>query len=171
MKINPLDCGMVLVPLLLSGCETVPPPSGVPLITVVPVQESAAPATQQVAQVIVSSPVRFAPTHISKQTDAYADAGKIYDSSPSADQGVYQHGDLVFVIVVIDTQREKIKHLEGTAMLRTVALLRQKFPKLPAEFNVRNRLLEKDLDDDTGIYRYATVQRLADIERLAGQTE
>jgi len=68
------------------------------------------------------------------------------------------------VIVVIDTNKEPIKYLEGTAMLRAMALLREKYPSLPPQFRIRNRQVEKMLDDETGIYRYAIACREADIK-------
>ena len=73
------------------------------------------------------------------------------------------------MIVVIDTNQEKIRYLEGTAMLRATALLREKYPRLPPQFRLRNRVVEKELDDDTGIYRYALVYRLTDIEKAIGK--
>ncbi len=107
----------------------------------------------------------FAPTFTSTEADTYFDAVEIYDSSPQAPQGVYHYQGLVFVIVCIDTNKEKIKYLEGTAMLRTVAFLRERYPDLPPKFRIRNRVVEKILDDETGIYRYATVYREKDIRR------
>jgi|GEM_PF-6881802 len=107
----------------------------------------------------------FAPTYVSAESDPYFDAVEIYDSSPQASQGVYHHQGLVYVIVCIDTNKEQIEYLEGTAMLRTAALLRDVYPGLPPKFHIRNRVVEKKLDDDTGIYRYATVYREQDILR------
>ena len=114
-------------------------------------------------------PVSFAPTYQAAPEKQYAEARRIYDSSPAAAQGAYRHGTLVFVIVVIDTNQEKIRYLEGTAMLRATALLREKYPRLPPQFRLRNRVVEKELDDDTGIYRYALVYRLTDIEKAIGK--
>ena len=108
----------------------------------------------------------FAPTYQSDEDDKYHDAIEIYESSPSAPQGIYHWQGLVYVIVTIDTQRESIPYLEGTAMLRVKALLQKEFPSLPTEFNIRNRLVEKGLDDDAGIYRYAVAFRLSDIRKL-----
>lgn len=107
----------------------------------------------------------FAPMFQSNLTDAYPDAHKIYNSAAPAPQGVYRHSGLIFVIVVIDTNREHLDYLEGTAMLRTTALLWDAFPALPRHFKVRNRVVEKALDDNTGIYRYAVVYREQDINR------
>lgn len=114
-------------------------------------------------------PVSFAPTYQAAPEKQYAEARRIYDSCPAAAQGAYRHGTLVFVIVVIDTNQEKIRYLEGTAMLRAAALLREKYPRLPPQFRLRNRVVEKELDDDTGIYRYALVYRLTDIEKAIGK--
>lgn len=111
----------------------------------------------------------FAPTFKSDSMDAYPDAPEIYDSSPRARQGVYRHSGLIFVVVVIDTNREQLEYLEGTAMLRAAALLREEFPGLPQRFRARNRLLEKELDDDTGIYRYAQVFRESDILKIVNR--
>lgn len=109
---------------------------------------------------------KIAPTYKSDEDDAYYDATEIYDSSPAAAQGVYSYQGLVFVIVVIDTNKENIRYLEGTALLRVKELLRGEFPSLPANFNLRSRVLEKGLDDDTGFYRYAVVFRQSDIMKL-----
>ena len=87
------------------------------------------------------------------------------DSSPKASQGLYRYEGLVFVIVCIDTNREKLQYLEGSAMLRTAAILRKHYPGLPPTYHIRNRLVEKTFDDDTGVYRYATVYREKDIKR------
>ena len=109
----------------------------------------------------------FAPTFRTAAADAYPEACEIYDSSPRASQGVYRHSGLLFVVVVIDNNREHLRYLEGTAMLRSAALLREAFPSLPPRFRARNRLVEKTFDEDTGIYRYAQAFRESDIKRLA----
>ena len=118
---------------------------------------------------LIARTIPFSPTFKSKLEDAYPDAFDIYDSSPRASQGVYRCSGLVFVIVVIDTRREQLEYVEGTAMLRAKALVREAFPTLPSYFKARSRLVEKELDDDTGIYRYALVFRERDIKRIAGQ--
>ena len=107
----------------------------------------------------------FAPAYKSDETDKYHDAVEIYDSSPKASQGVYRYDGLVFVIICIDTNKENIAYLEGTAMLRTADLLRKHYPGLPYQFRIRNRIVEKTHDYDSGIYRYATAYREKDIER------
>ncbi|MDR1789277.1 MAG: hypothetical protein LBR12_02835 [Opitutaceae bacterium] len=106
----------------------------------------------------------FAPKYKSAKADAYADARLIYDSSPSASQGVYERDGLVFVIVEIDTNAESVRHFEGAAMLRTVALLRKAYPRLPPVIKAPNRLVEKRNDAESGLYRHATVFRLADLQ-------
>lgn len=108
----------------------------------------------------------FKPQYHSELTDKYPDAITIYDSSPKASPGVYLHEGLVFVIITIDTNKESIKYLEGTAMLRASALLRKKYPNLPSQFRIRNRLVEKTYDDETGIYRYAIVCKEVDIKAI-----
>lgn len=118
---------------------------------------------------VLPEPVLFAPTYQGAPERQYTEARRIYNSSPAAVQGAYRHGTLVFVIVVIDANQEKIRYLEGTAMLRAAALLREKYPQLPPQFRLKNRVVEKELDDDTGIYRYALVYRLADIEKAIGK--
>lgn len=107
----------------------------------------------------------FAPTYVLRPDEtAYARAHDIYESSPHrAAQGVYRLYGLVFVVVRVDTNVEKIRYLEGTAMLRAKALLRNAFVELPAQFTLQSRLLENSLDDDSGIYRYALVYRETDI--------
>ena len=113
----------------------------------------------------LASHIPFSPTYKSDETDKYYDAVEIYDSSPKASQGVYRYDGLVFVIICIDTNKENIEYLEGTAMLRTADLLRKHYPGLPYQFRIRNRIVEKTHDYDSGIYRYATVYREKDIER------
>lgn len=110
--------------------------------------------------------IPFNPTFISKEIDTYIDAIEIYDSSSQHLQGLYHYQNLVFVIISIDTKKEDIQYLEGTAMLRTKVLLKQHYPNLPTSYRLRNKIVEKTLDDDTGIYRYATVYRKKDIEKL-----
>lgn len=107
----------------------------------------------------------FAPTYKSDEEDKYYDAIEIYESSPSAPQGVYDYQGLVYVIVVIDTKKEDIQYREGTALLRVKALLQKNFPSLPTNFRLRNRVVEKELADD-GIFRYAVVFRQSDIRKL-----
>ena len=107
----------------------------------------------------------FAPTFKSDEEDKYYDAMEIYESSPSAPQGVYDYQGLVYVIVVIDTKTENIQYREGTALLRVKALLQMSFPSLPKNFRLRNRVVENELDDD-GFFRYAVVFRQSDIKKL-----
>lgn len=121
--------------------------------------------TISTTQNILISHIPFSPTYKSDETDKYHDAVEIYDSSPKASQGVYRYDGLVFVIICIDTNKENIAYLEGTAMLRTADLLRKHYPGLPYQFRIRNRIVEKTHDYDSGIYRYATVYREKDIER------
>ena len=123
------------------------------------------PAPASLAPEETASAIPFAPTYSSAQADKYFDALEIYDSSPRASQGVYRHEGLIFIIVSIDTRKEKIEYPEGTAMLRTVALLRKHYPELPPKFNIRNRIVEKGFDEDERFYRYATAYREKDIER------
>ena len=130
-----------------AGCESVPDPA--------PAEAVAAPPAS--------------PTFRSKSEDPYADAPAIYGSSPPASQGVYRDSGLIFVVVVIETGRERPRQLEGTAMLRAVALLREEFPTLPPRFNARNRLVEKNFDCEKGVYRYALAFRERDIMRLAAK--
>ena len=135
---------------------------------VLPEKEESAPVSSgAVAPAPADTPRKnlFAPTYVSSESDTYFDAGEIYDSSSPAPQGVYHHQGLVFVVVCIDTNKEQIEYLEGTAMLRTAALLREVYPGLPPKFHIRNRVVEKKLDDDTGIYRYAAVYREQDVLR------
>ncbi|MBQ6471013.1 MAG: hypothetical protein IJJ33_03435 [Victivallales bacterium] len=120
---------------------------------------------------IPSSSSLFAPTYRSDAEDKYFDAMEIYESSPSAPQGVYHWQGLVYVIVTIDTNKEKLKYLEGTAMLRVQSLLCGDYQFLPRNFTLRNRVLEKGLDDETGVYRYAVVFRERDIRKLMGASQ
>ena len=113
--------------------------------------------------------VVFAPTFKSAEADKYYDAVEIYDSSPKASQGLYRYDGLVFVIICIDTNKENITYLEGTAMLRTVAMLKKHYPGLPTHFQIRNKLVEKLHDDETDTYRYATAYREKDIKRKIGK--
>ena len=113
----------------------------------------------------------FEPSFKPTNNDLFSQANKIYASSPAPDRGVYEYGNLLFSVVVIDTNVETIKHLEGTAMLRAVAQLRRKIPERPRQFTTKNRLLEKRLDDDTGIYRYALVYRREDLMQVVELAE
>ena len=110
--------------------------------------------------------LEFSPDYQSDLTDKYSEAIEIYESSPKVSQGVYFFEGLVFVVVEIDTRQENIEYLEGTAMLRSIALLHSHFDILPQNFKVRNRLVEKEFDKKSGIYRYAVVYREKDIEKL-----
>ena len=110
--------------------------------------------------------IEFSPDYQSNLTDKYPEAIEIYESSPKVSQGVYFFEGLVFVVVEIDTRQENIEYLEGTALLRSMALLRSHFNILPQNFKVRNRLVEKEFDKKSGIYRYAVVYREKDIEKL-----
>lgn len=107
----------------------------------------------------VTANVPFSPTYESDYEDNYPIANKIYASSPKASTGVYEYKDLIFVVIVIDTKKESVRYLEGTAMLRAVAYLRKEYPGLPAKFSANNRLMEKRFYQDTGIYRYALAYR------------
>ena len=109
--------------------------------------------------------VVFAPAYKSSAKDKFHDAAEIYDSSPKASQGVCRYGNLIFVIVCIDTNKEDIEYLEGTAMLRAAALLRRYYPELPRRFRIPGRIVENGKDDN-GIYRYAAVCREKDITRF-----
>ena len=108
----------------------------------------------------------FSPTYQSEDEDKYYDALEIYESSQPVPSGIYDYQGLVFVVVVIDTKKESIQYLEGTALLRVKAFLQRGYPSLPTNFNIYNKVVEKELDDDTGIYRYAVVFRQSDITRL-----
>lgn len=143
--------------LICSGCQSLTPSKS----NIQSIDKQTMPA---VAKIAPRKHVNFAPQYHSELTDKYPDAINIYDSSPNASQGIYQHEGLVFVIVEIDTNQESIEYLEGTAMLRVIALLRKKYPNLPPRFSIRNRLVEKRHDDETGFYRYAVAYREADIK-------
>ena len=111
----------------------------------------------------------FAPTFVSEEEDKYVDAMEIYESSPSVPKGVYCHEGLVFVVVTIDTARENVQYLEGTALLRVRTQLQNEYPSLPGNFKLRSKVVEKELDDDTGVYRYAVVFRQSDVRKLIEQ--
>ena len=142
--------------LVCSGCST---------LSVTQKDKHTASPYVSSAKDIQIQKIVFSPTYKSDEADKYHDAIEIYDSSPKAAQGVYHYDGLIFVIICIDTNKENIEYLEGTAMLRTAALLRQHYPALPAKFHIRNRIVEKYQDYDTGIYRYATAYREKDIMR------
>ena len=142
--------------LVCSGCST---------LSVTQKDKHTASPYVSSAKDIQIQKIVFSPTYKSDEADKYYDAIEIYDSSPKAAQGVYHYDGLIFVIICIDTNKENIEYLEGTAMLRTAALLRQHYPALPAKFHIRNRIVEKYQDYDTGIYRYATAYREKDIIR------
>jgi len=143
--------------LMCSGCQTLTPSQA----SMQSVDKQRMPT---VANIATPQHVDFNPQYNSELTDKYPDAINIYDSSPKASQGVYQHEGLVFVVIIIDTNKESIEYLEGTAMLRVIALLREKYPALPYRFKIRNRLVEKNHDDETGLYRYAVAYKETDIK-------
>jgi len=97
---------------------------------------------------------------------ALRSARKAYSEFSNSPQGVYEKDDNIFVIVVIDTAREKLRHVEGTAMLRSVALLRRRFPDLPDEFTTFSRVLENEQKFDSDDYRYAVLYSRRDIDKL-----
>jgi len=143
--------------LACSGCQASTPSQS----DIQSIDKQAKPAAAYVAP---AKHVDFKPQYHSELADKYSDALNIYNSSPKASQGVYLHEGLVFVIVVIDTNKELIKYLEGTAMLRVTALLRKKYPTLPPKFRIENRLVEKRHERKAGIYRYAIACRESDIK-------
>ena len=108
----------------------------------------------------------FLPKYVPEDGNCYQYAFKVYYSSPHPDQGVYECGDTVFVVVVLDTKNIGVHHLnatptkksrlaQGKAMLRSIELLRERMPDLPAKFTIQSRLVERSYDDNTKIYRYA----------------
>lgn len=109
------------------------------------------------------SKIPFTPTYHAKGNDSYLEAEEIYSSSQKPSQGVYYADGLVFVVVVIDNSREKLKYVDGTAMLRADALLRREFPELPKYYNIDCRILEEEMDDEVEIYRYVLAYRKSDI--------
>ena len=146
--------------LVCSGCST---------LSVTQKDKHTASPYVSSAKDIQIQKIVFSPTYKSDEADKYYDAIEIYDSSPKAAQGVYHYDGLIFVIICIDTNKENIEYLEGTAMLRTAAILREHYQGLPPTYHIRSRRVEKTYDDDTGIYRYATVCREKDIKRKLKQ--
>ena len=126
---------------------------------------SISPSKHATSVGLLSDTNAFAPTFVSNEEDKFIDALEIYESSPSVPQGIYKYDKLVYVVVVIDTTKENIRYLEGTAMLRAKAILQNEYPSLPKNFRLRNRLVEKTFDNNTGLYRYAVVLRQQDISK------
>lgn len=100
---------------------------------------------------------------------ALRSARKAYSEFSNSPQGIYEKDDNIFVIVVINTAREKLKHVEGTAMLRSVALLRRRFPDLPDEFTTFSRVLENEQKFDSDDYRYAVLYSRHNIDKLIAE--
>ena len=127
----------------------------------------------------------FLPKYVPEDGNCYQYAFKVYYSSPRPDQGVYECGDTVFVVVVLDTKNIDVHHLnatptkksrlaQGKAMLRSIELLRERMPDLPAKFTIQSRLVERIYDDNTMIYRYAIAfckSALHDAIKLAKEHE
>lgn len=61
---------------------------------------------------------------------------------------------------------EKLRYVEGTAMLRAIAQVRKAFPKLPKRFNVSNRVLENHMDYHNRIYHYTLAIQENDIIKI-----
>ena len=116
----------------------------------------------------------FLPKYMPENGNCYQYALKVYSSSPRPGQGVYECGDTIFVVVVLDASSIDKRHLEGKAMLRSIALLRERMPDLPPKFTTGSRLVEKSMDDEKLIYRYAIAYRksaLQDIIKAAKEQE
>ncbi len=108
----------------------------------------------------------FLPKYVPKDGNCYQYAFKVYSSSPRPGQGVYECGDTVFVVVVLDARSIDKRHLEGKAMLRSISLLREKMPDLPPKFTAGSRLVEKSMDDERLIYRYAIAYRKSALQDI-----
>ena len=72
---------------------------------------------------------------------------------------------LVLIVVEVRLDQEYDIEPEGIAMLRENHLLRSHY-HLPENFSIDRNLLENREDDDGIFYRYVTVYRLKDIQKL-----
>jgi|GEM_PF-6542398 len=91
-----------------------------------------------------------------------------YKKIESQGQGVYEKNGVVLCVVILDLNLEKIQLQEATAMLRSTRLMRDKFPFLPANFSIKNRLLINELDEDSNKYIHVRAFLLSDINLLKG---
>lgn len=102
----------------------------------------------------------------SKSGDAYA----IYSSSQTpSESGVYEYGNYIFVIVVIDYNKEKLASPEASAMLRTAAMLRKKY-NLPEIYDLPCSVLENEDDEEHFIYRRVSVFDLNKVKQMGALT-
>ncbi len=97
----------------------------------------------------------FEPTYqVTAESSLLSQAHKVFASSPSPSRGLYRNQGLVFSVVRINCKVEKLRYVEGTAMLRAIAQVRKAFPGLPPRFKVPNRVLENRMDYRKDIYYY-----------------
>lgn len=96
----------------------------------------------------------------------YADAHTIYSSSKTpSESGVYEYGNYIFVIVVIDYNKEKLASPEAAAMLRTAAMLRKKY-NLPEFYDLSCSILENEDDEENLLYRRVSVFNSNEVKQL-----
>lgn len=141
----------VFLALVLSGCAT---------------SREAAGKKGAVERKIQRQQVVFAPDPaVIGQTGI--DAYSIYASSqkPSV-SGVYECKNFVFVIVVIDYAKQHFTSPEASAMLRTAAMLRQKY-NLPEDFNLSCSIIENEDDEENSLYHRVAVFYLDEVRQLA----
>lgn len=111
--------------------------------------------------------IRFTPTYqVQASSPLLAQAHKVFFSSLSPSRGLYRNQGLVFSVVRINCKVEKLRYVEGTAMLRAIAQVRKAFPKLPKRFNVSNRVLENHMDYHNRIYHYTLAIQENDIIKI-----
>lgn len=130
-------------------------------------KESSVSNEIQKCVILPASKIPLSPGKISKIT-LHSSAAEIYESSPLPSQGVYLFQNFIFVVIVIKNP-DSLKYPEGTAMLRSAALLRKHYP-LPSKFRISYRqVLENGEDLDSGDYRYTVVFKKSEIEMLVKQ--
>lgn len=130
-------------------------------------KESSASNKIQKCVILPASKIPLSPGKISKIT-LHSSADEIYESSPLPSQGVYLFQNFIFVVIVIKNP-DSLKYPEGTAMLRSAALLYKHYP-LPSKFRISYRqVLENGEDLDSGDYRYTVVFKKNEIEMLVKQ--
>ncbi len=113
--------------------------------------------------------IPFEPTFNSVSNSSSRNIYKIYKASIGKATGIYIHKGIVFVIVNIDTQNEKLRYEKGTAMIRAKILIQKHFEL--KNFNITTRQLEDRNYRKEGIYRYAIAFSEKDVLKLKNNSK
>ena len=161
MKYLLIGLSLLLISFTFTGCRTV--------TDSVPASSAETLATpSKTSQVTVSvEEIKFSPNYASKESLRLNDAFKVYNSAKGRATGIYEHQELIFVIINVDYGKEKTaRHLaKGTAMLRANKLLRTAY-KLPEKYRLQTHQIEAMDFFRKKIYRYAFVCLKKDINAI-----